>query len=360
MILDMSDFKNIFKNTDFHLPIRWNNTDFVKTLHLLYENYQKNIEAYATKYFGHMDSGSEIYVDEKRIKSICKRIENAVQAYLNGFPSRAFTNFSKILEELQNTPLRIYKNLIIDKQPLDDALPLYRVTCVNDNIPYKRERVFHTPYNLRSKIATTRYSIAGFPSLYLGTSLELCCEEIHMNPHTQFALASRFDWNLSVKKEIRIIDLAIKPQDFLDQESPSHKNNTRYKQIKHSLLNQADICEAYLLWYPLIAACSYIRVAKNDPFAVEYIIPQLLMQWVRKENDHEELVGIRYFSCASVRASDMGFNYVFPTVTKIESSQYCPILAQSFVLTKPHYIHEYDNIERCEEALRHDADLKFI
>ncbi len=43
------------------------------------------------------------------------------------------------------------------------------------------------------------------------------------------------------------------------------------------------------------------------------------MQWVRSEidqsgyGDYNQLIGIRYFSCASVRASDIGFNYVFPT-----------------------------------------------
>ncbi len=114
-------------------------------------------------------------------------------------------------------------------------------------------------------------------------------------------------------------------------------------------LRDNAIRTAYLLWYPLIAACSFIRTNKSHPFAAEYIVPQLLMQWVRIEmtkkryNDYDQydqLIGIRYFSCASERASDMGFNYVFPVGGEQISTQfpYCPILSRAFRLTKPHFL----------------------
>ena len=60
------------------------------------------------------------------------------------------------------------------------------------------------------------------------------------------------------------------------------------------------------------------------------------MQWVRSEisskedEDYDNLIGIRYFSCASVKASDMGFNYVFPTSGRQKSSglPYCAVLTK--------------------------------
>ncbi len=122
-----------------------------------------------------------------------------------------------------------------------------------------------------------------------------------------------------------------------------------------------------MLWYPLLAACSFIRVNKNDPFAAEYIIPQLLMQWVRtefklSENKYVNLIGIRYFSCASEEASDMGFNYVFPTSGKQISHQlpYCKVLAKAFWLTTPVYVNEYYDISDCEEDLNRSDDYKQI
>lgn len=178
--------------------------------------------------------------------------------------------------------------------------------------------MFHTPYNLRSKVSTSRYSIAGFPSLYLGTSLELCCEEIGFNPYENFALASKFklERHYSTSRiDICVVELAVKPQDFL---YVYENNETHGRFIKSHMLDETKVRESYLLWYSLIAACSFIRVNKNDPFAAEYIIPQLLIQWVcqkmcSSKTDDGELMGIRYFSCASERVSDMGFNYVFPS-----------------------------------------------
>lgn len=239
-----------------------------------------------------------------------------------------------------------------------------------DQRTFGRERVFHTPYNLRSKVSTNRYSIAGYPSLYLGTSLELCCEETHINPRQDFALASIFKLERTLEysnTNIQVIELGVKPQDFLN----NRRVNERFeRRIESSLLDSSNVRAAYMLWYPLIAACSYIRVNKNDPFAAEYIIPQLLMQWVRSEigsqqdaeNEYDQLIGIRYFSCASNKASDMGFNYVFPTSGKQKSSSlpYCSVLAKSFYLSKPVYVHEFEYLYECERYLRDLRDFAFI
>ena len=73
-------------------------------------------------------------------------------------------------------------------------------------------------------------------------------------------------------------------------------------------------------------------------------------------------MGIRYFSCASMKASKMGFNYVFPTSgEKMNAdSQYCDVLSKTFVLTKPVYIRDFDSIEECEQELKRSTDLQEI
>lgn len=133
------------------------------------------------------------------------------------------------------------------------------------------------------------------------------------------------------------------------------------------MLENASVRAAYLLWYPLIAACSYIRVNKKDPFAAEYIIPQLLMQWVRCEigsqpgieDEYNQLIGIRYFSCASQKASETGFNYVFPTSgkQKYPDLPYCSVLAKSFYLSSPVYVHEFEHLYECEQHLRKKREI---
>ena len=155
----------------------------------------------------------------------------------------------------------------------------------------------------------------------------------------------------------------MKPQDFHEQ-----INERSERRIDSNLLKNNKTRSAYLLWYPLIAASSYIRTNKSDPFAAEYIVPQLLMQWVRMEIDfpkykkYDELIGIRYFSCASTRASEMGFNYVFPTSGQQKSAElpYCSVLTRAFKMTKPVYIHEYRSITDCQNSLKMSNDYDFI
>ena len=185
---------------------------------------------------------------------------------------------------------------------------------------------------------------------------------------SKFCISSKYKLERNLEytnTNIRVIELGVKPQDFLEIE---YSNERHDRQISKDLLNDNRVRSSYLLWYPLIASCSYIRTDKKDPFAAEYIIPQLLMQWVRNEicikenDDYDELVGIRYFSCASVKASDMGFNYVFPTSGNPISANlpYCSVLAKSFRLTNPVYIHEYDSLSTCEWQLTKSNDFDFI
>ena len=356
MVLNISlpEFKKIFDNEKLYLPIRWDGNDFICTLDKLYHLYQSQINETI--------KNDEMENVHKQINAVCSLLINSINAYLNGFPSDAFSIFCNLMNKyLMRNPLKLYKKSITELFELSeyfDPLNLYRVVRVSDNTQYNRARVFHTPYNLRSKVSTSRYSIAGYPSLYLGTSIELCEEEVGLNPYDKFAIASLFKIERNLEfcdTEVSVIELALKPQDFFEINNQRERIGRRFSR---SLLSDKSVRNAYLLWYPLIATCSYIRVNKSDPFAAEYIIPQLLMQWVRKELDedndcYDKLIGIRYFSCASVRASDIGFNYVFPTSGKQDREMpFCSVLMKAFKLTKPVFIHEFCNVSECEVYLQ--------
>lgn len=364
MIIDISDstFRNILDDKQLFLPLKWDGRDFSITLERLFNRYINKLES-----INQENSFDKVRVNIEDIKSVCGLIRTALNHYLDGFPSRAYNSFCQAMNILMKNQLKVYqKSYPSNINNIDDDLDLFRVVCVDENILYNRCRVFHTPYNLRSKVSTNRYSIAGYPSLYLATNLDLCCEEIHYNPHSVLALASRYKLERNEEynnTHISVIELAVKPQDFLE-----YRNNNDYNKRRFwNLLNDSETKSAYLLWYPLIAACSFIRPNKRDPFAVEYIIPQLLMQWVRikiskQMNDCDQLIGVRYFSCASIKASDMGFSYVFPVSGKQKSAQYpyCPILMKAFKLTEPHYISEYNSISECEWALKSERNLNYI
>lgn len=373
MIYDISDkeFKNILNDSRLCLPKRWSGNDFKNNLKELFDSFEKQINTIPNNY-SFINVSTKFGEIKKEIHKICGLLLNSTDYYLNGFPSKAYETFKDVMGILVKVPLDKYIEKAITEE---DKLELFRAVSVEDNRPYERDRVFHTPYNFRSKVTTNRYSIAGYPSLYLGTSLELCCEEIHRNPYSNFTIASKFKLDDTVEytnAHIKIIELGIKPQDFdpefYENQYISHNHRRR---ISPNILNNKDVRYAYLCWYPLIAACSYIRVNKKDPFAPEYIIPQLLMQWARNEirlqtkDDCDQVVGIRYFSCASIKSSDMGFNYVFPTSgQKIKNSSnsylYCSVLSKIFRSTYPVYIHEFNDSHACEQYLIKSSDYDYI
>lgn len=368
MIFDISEsnFRHIFNDKDLFLPIRWDGDDFSETLKKLFGKYLSRLEIFHGKALNNR-VGLCVSIDE--IKSIIDGLVKSIEDYLKGFPAKAYQDFEYTMSILEKTPLREYEKSAYEQFGYDgykdDPLRLFRVVKVDDDKTYMRRRVFHTPYNLRSKVSTNRYSIAGYPSLYLGTSLELCCDEIKAKPTSDQLITSVYKLDRSFSNtniEIRVVELGIKPQDFINNFEnnidTADRNQIGPRRIRSSVLLRTDVRNAYFLWYPLIAASSYIRINKKEPFAVEYIIPQLLMQWIRyktMQGEHySELIGIRYFSCASKRSSEKGFNYVFPTsgTPYKPNFQYCDILTKAFRMTKPDYIHEYNSIDDCEAKLR--------
>ena len=55
----------------------------------------------------------------------------------------------------------------------------YRIRIHKTNFTLSQQEFFHIPFNLRGKVKTQRFSIPGFPSLYLGTTIYVCWEELN-------------------------------------------------------------------------------------------------------------------------------------------------------------------------------------
>ena len=342
------NFYSIMREEVFHLPKLRSEKDYYGDVQSLFEEYQNRVMGILNE-----DEAAEI-------SDICTGILESIDAYNDGLPHRSYQHFKKrmdILNKGGNRLVLFQKSGLLSRYSGDqnDPLHLYRVRAIAENRTYKRAEIFHTPYHLREKVATCRYSISGFPSLYMGTSLALCVEE-SMQKSDRLFIGSRFqlDRNTSTngRINIQVMDLSIKPQDLLN--GLDSEGNSSYNRA-----DDTDLESRYLYWYPLIAASSFIRKSKSDPFSPEYIIPQLLMQWVReqfvKPGRNKELVGIRYFSCASRKAADLGFNYVFPVSGKREESKgnhYCSVLANAVKLTNPIII-EKDDLDYWQTNLDH-------
>lgn len=348
MIFNISDdqFRDIMQNPNLSLPIRWDGRDFETAFSNLLNEYMRGLYSFSEE-----DDEDPHYccinIDINEIETTSNLLKQCIHEYHQGFPAAAFRTIKKVMINLMETPLKVYQKSG-DLEPLEtDRLYLFRLRSVSDAAKHIRKDLFHVPSCARSMISTCRYSIAGYPSLYLTTSVELGMEEI--GGATNNVLVSRFKIIRPQKElNIRVLELGIKPQDFFEQNREYSRSARDLSDIN---LRNNEIRSNYLRWYPLIAACSFIKANKKSPFSSEYIVPQLLMQWVRKQIGRHELMGIRYFSCASVRASDLGFDYVFPVDNTNYEEGYCSILRNSFLLTDPVYLKDYDSTHKCERHL---------
>ena len=104
MILDISDceFKHIFQDKSFYLPIRWTGDDYYQYLEKLLNKYCFAVESYMGLQF------------EEQIQRICRLLTKSIGKYLEGFPAKAYDVFKCLMELLLENPLRVYKKSIYE------------------------------------------------------------------------------------------------------------------------------------------------------------------------------------------------------------------------------------------------------
>lgn len=261
-------------------------------------------------------------LDIKIIKNVNLSIFKAVEEYLDGYPAKAFKTINDILD----------KYSYYFKTELSNSMEkklLFRMR-VGDNYPYKKKDLFHIPYTKRHIISSQRYSIAGFPSLYLGSTIFVCWDELG-RPNLSKTHISRY----SIKDPINILDFCKFPSDILIDYSSSNE----FTRDKDSII-------PYLYIWPIIAVSSYKVKYSDAPFKPEYIVPQLILQAIRKNEKYD---GIRYFSVKDslgkidttfIQSSKYATNYVFPAEVYSKTG-YCEKLIDLFRVSKPI---QWDNV----------------
>ena len=296
------------------------------------------------------------------IDNLNKGIKSSIRSYLNGHPSEAYTHFSRMMESEIGTQSPTEKTddiqIMVCEQPSgqfrllansDDSNEvflktesigalfervsirpesgLFRVRLSENKHEIKeREDIFHVPFQHRHTVKTARYSIPGFPCLYLGGSLYACWEEMQ-RPCLDSVFLSLF----KIKKDVKIFAVSfLSPSDVKSHLLRCANNNDA---PNTSVLSQIAY---FLSRWPLDLACSIPRKNENAPFHPEYIIPQLLLQWVIKTQKHDALCFRSVQICDNGSMSNWPryLNYVFhPKETSGE--EYSSHLKSIFEFTEP-------------------------
>ena len=272
-----------------------------------------------------------------RIKQLCDAISRAIESEYRGKRHSAYTSIKNQLDGYKTKKTRIeglaYSSYILKINP-DTYFYRMREVKISERRNLKNKDIFHIPLNLRGIVETQRYSVPGYPCLYLSHRVYGCWEEMG-RPDFGTIMVSRFK--------------NTKPFSLLDLRIPS------LEKWNNDFIN----C---LKFFPLVISTMIQVKNSDDNYKPEYVIPQLLTEWIISQSDKGEkgekrIIGIAYTSAQ--KNNDFDFpensfdNYAIPAVYPFttKESNYCKVLKDIFLVSRPTY---YDF-----EVLRQGSLLDF-
>jgi hypothetical protein len=297
------NIKALLKDKLLDVPkVQKSGHDFVKFTNDILSAYSSKLQKVSDSQINEIENATD-FKDLNR--KVIDGINIALREYYDGNPFISYQQIHKILGDYNKYP-RI-KDISIPSNT-----DLYRIRIKNENYPLSRKELFHIPFELRGKVQTQRYSIPGFPTLYLSNSVYVCWEELE-RPDINSIQASLFRSN----RNLNVLDF-MKPDIYRLKYTTSP--------VDRELLD-------YIMIWPLIMASSVQVNGKYDTFKPEYIIPQLLLQWVKQ---NQKIDGIRYFSNnVDIKEGTKGefYNIAIP-VKQNKSEGYCDRLKELFTMTE--------------------------
>ncbi len=262
-----------------------------------------------------LDDEGYKYLDESplnvqsNVKYLYSSIEDSISAFLDGHFNSSRNIIYKTFFDITN-PQRIP----LKAKVLQPQTPFFRMRASNSYDLYETREMFHIPFEKRNLASNQRYSISGYPCLYLGSSAYGCWEELH-RPNLDLSNIVYIE-NI---EPIRLINLSIPRLDL-------------------RTIGEHDI---YNIVLSLV--CS-LKVNNYDaPFKPEYIIPQNVLNCLVTRNDNPNAPyfdGIQYTS--SIYKSNRCIfqnrqlfeNFVLP-IKQSKKEGYCDELCNLFAISKP-------------------------
>jgi len=312
--------QEILNSDELSLPKIRTNDNFVEFATTVINDYLNIIKQF--------DREENIFIEKNwnSIDFLCGKLVKSIEEYYNGYISKSFDLFSQGIEEIK-------KFLWIPKE--DGAkhmgiINLYKIRPNKNSLKINAAGMFHIPFHQREMSKSYRFSIPGFPCLYLGDSIYTCWEEL-TRIRKGFSV-SRFEIQDSL---LNIVDISILSK---------HMGNFYIELQEANLQNKtSQIINNHIVSWPLKALC-YIKTKTHFEFKPEYIIPQHLMQWVRLNNEHID--GIKYNSTKIENSFFNSFedhiNYAFP-VKNISDKGLCSDLKSKIKVTEPiHFNNKID------------------
>lgn len=246
--------------------------------YLYYENLKEKYEEILRNFNGIED---EKFFQE--LKSIKENVLDAIQSYYSGELEQASENIEKIVREFEEDDLIvddvnshfIFKWIIaeqkIRKGNNGRQVDLYKARIAEGVNSFDAEDMIHIPFNKRGFVPTQRFSIAGVPCMYIATSSYCCWKELGMPPDNKFNVSH------VTLKNLKLFNLAVNLK-FLKGAIAAPLGFEDYQ------ITIDEFIKKYFKLWILNFACSYTVKEKDRGFKSEYIVPQLVMLALKKNN----------------------------------------------------------------------------
>lgn len=250
---------------------------------------------------------------------ICKTIEKVLNLCYMNYYEEAYNLLSNFFTKHDDFYLKMLPRTIIKKYNF-----FYRIRL--DFKPSKGKGqdgdLFHLPFHLRHKVASTRYGFLGYPVFYLAGSLKTAWYEMNCPNIRSFSYA-KFKTTMALS--------------FLDLGYPINKEPEDWEYY------------SFLVFYPLIMGCLISVKHPDDPFKPEYMLPQFMTKIIREKPQegspdfsdpltNKGFAGIMYMSTKSPHKGNLqDFSLrnlaLFPRNTICREGYDCKYLSPMFEMT---------------------------
>ena len=275
-----------------------------------------------------------------KMKIQCDKILNILKLDQNHQHLEKRKQFADLMKLLKHDGA--LRELITERESL-------MVRIRQGNGPYDRKALFHIPYNKRQYVSSQRFNISGDPCLYLSVypgskllankMLELSWMESGMPKVFHFCL-------YELQEKLVFLHFAKKGSEYLQEYDDSKTDEQKADRLL--------AIEQYLLTLPLRIACfvgiDHKYLKSNTYYYEEYVIPQLLMEWIQQSSYFD---GLAYQSASGFREARSldSYNVVIPTKNIDLMDGYDKRLKKCFKLSAPEKISILEDIRKAENEM---------
>ena len=306
------DLKGFFKHPEIQLAAHWREEDYFESF------FDSKLSTFVDLLEQLQDTPVSDLLTSRRtdILEVCERLKKSLHFSLAGKSWAAYRCFRDTLDYLQNELCDLRYQYVSDTT----RNTAYRVRQTRHTIHHRHE-MFHVPFHLRHLVATQRYSVPGLPCLYLAGSLYTCWAEMGRPPLHELQCAAFW---LREEASLNLLNFSQRPGMWANELDTPSQDEKFWKNIA-----------SYIVLWPLLFACSITVKHPDGAFKPEYILPQLLLQWITEEGKFD---GVIYFSThvkdISKAATFATSNIVVPT-KEMSNNGHCRTLCDIFRITNP-------------------------